>query len=74
MSCAYGPEAVHDWQPLHGWCGRYRCSYCRVLAHREALQGVDVLTPYKCIRKGCTHGAVQRKPQLCQTHADEARR
>jgi hypothetical protein len=79
VSCADGPEAVHDWQPIMGWVGRYRCSFCRVIAHRcttdsevKAMFGprkFEDFVPYVCVRKGCTRGAVVRKPrQLCAEH------
>lgn len=28
---------VHDWQPLQGWHGRYRCSSCGGLGYRGTV-------------------------------------
>jgi len=78
--CGYGPESTHGWDPLSGWVGRYRCRFCRAIGHRmtgdsEAKfvsrgRPVELIVPYKCTRKGCDHGAVQRNPkQLCDVHA-----
>lgn len=71
---------VHDWKPLTGWVGRYRCRDCGVLAHRATHDGAakaaaggrpfEAFRPYVCTVKGCTRGAVRRNPkQVCAEHS-----
>jgi hypothetical protein len=74
----------HTWQPIQGWVGRYRCSICRVIAHRMTTDGaikaahggapVEAFRVYRCTKSGCEAGAVTRRPrQVCAEHAEVVR-
>lgn len=74
---------VHDWQPIMGWVGRYRCTRCGGIGHRctgdsEAKapfgRPFELIVPYRCARKGCDRAAVRRRPkQLCTVHDKESK-
>lgn len=52
----------HDWQPIEGWCGRYRCSKCQVIGYRKFVmdrtaRNGTVIIPYACAHPGCNRKA-----------------
>jgi hypothetical protein len=69
----------HDWRPLIGWQGRYRCESCAALGYRGLINlgasamehpGYDsMIITYKCQKKGCRRAAIGRKPQRCAEHS-----
>jgi hypothetical protein len=72
---------LHQWEPIQGWVGRYRCSACKVIAYKGLCIGRPVLggkrltqfIPYKCQAKKkdgehCSAPAVKMKPQRCVAH------
>jgi hypothetical protein len=83
-NAVHGTDALHahDWQPVQGWVGRYRCAGCGVLGYRGVTQPdvhyvagekPEVIFPYLCASKvggqPCGRGAVTRKPrQACAEH------
>ncbi len=36
-----GTSETHDWQPLSGWSGRYRCETCRILGYRGIVNAAQ---------------------------------
>lgn len=34
-----GDECVHEFDPIPGWRGRYRCKWCGALAYRKFVLG-----------------------------------
>jgi len=61
--CKHG---AHDWKPIQGWSGRYRCRVCRVIGYRKAETkgrdespvGGSVIAPYVC--RKCRGPATKR--------------
>lgn len=50
---------IHEWQPVKGWCGRYRCPLCQAFGYnaRSVLGfGGWSIVPYKCTK--CSAWAV----------------
>ena len=70
---------AHNWQPFHGWSGRYVCAGCRALGYRKLVLGItedsrenERIIPYACSRSGCTRDATHRtRGQLCAEHEKE---
>jgi hypothetical protein len=53
--CTFSTQ--HDWQPIDGWCARYRCKECRIVGYRPRVVTLGVeggpfgriaITPYVC--------------------------
>lgn len=69
----------HEWEPLTGWVGRYRCVNCRVLAFKPLTRGAvergEKMRVYICKKPKCINPAVTHKGgrQLCKEHADSDR-
>ena len=74
----------HDWQPIDGWCGRYRCKTCRIAGYRPRIVTLDVeggpyggtaITPYVCavtrggVRCGCPAEWRQKGTWKCREHS-----
>lgn len=64
----------HQWEPLHGWVGRYRCAACFVVGYKQRLTtgfGSTEVVPYRCTatKNGKACGAL-----VIYSHADEGTR
>jgi len=65
----------HEWHPVPGWNGRYRCRWCKGLAYKHIVTGgmrgnILKTEVYVCRHDGCGEPAVvgPRKGQLCAAH------
>jgi hypothetical protein len=72
----------HDWKPIEGWVGRYRCSWCNIIGYRKIIIPRSVLRdskddpggiiPYKCGHPKCKHYAhrsIRRGEFRCLSHS-----
>lgn len=71
-------EHVHDWKPISGWTGRYRCEGCLALGYRALVSAsptaygrrTSEIVPYTCSKcpKPAVVRDVKRKKQFCEDH------
>jgi hypothetical protein len=74
---------LHSWQPIDGWCARYRCIECGAVGYKPRLVTIDVeggpygtmkITPYLCavkragLRCGCPALKKARGAWKCRAH------
>lgn len=69
----------HDWYPVPGWNGRYRCKWCKGLGYKHVVTGgmrgpLSRLDVYVCRYPGCSEPAVvgPKKGQRCREHVKPA--
>ena len=56
---------MHDWKPVNGWVGRYRCPTCHCFGYRKRLTTEygreSVIIPYICRVRSCNKWAVTKE-------------
>ena len=76
-------EHDHEWNPIPGWSGRYRCTVCLCFGYRGVVSQKSglireedarkryarTIIPYRCQKPGCAQPAtVLREGQRCPAH------
>jgi hypothetical protein len=56
-------ECAHEFVPIPGWRGRYRCKWCKALAYRKFVIG-DQLDHAGPTRRDFKHWMVRRSPRM----------